>query len=70
MLQIVNSNTNNLKVAPVIKCSGHGGIWGAKVHNFDKALKVGKSAINSTFTHQKDSAGRFYLFSLASELPN
>jgi glycerol-3-phosphate dehydrogenase subunit C len=26
------------------RCSGHGGIWGARTENFDIAVKVGKPA--------------------------
>ena len=32
------------RVAVIERCSGHGGIWGARVENFDIAVKVGKPA--------------------------
>ena len=32
------------QVAVIERCSGHGGIWGARVENFDIAVKVGKPA--------------------------
>jgi glycerol-3-phosphate dehydrogenase subunit C len=32
------------RVAVVERCSGHGGIWGARTENFDVAVKVGKPA--------------------------
>jgi glycerol-3-phosphate dehydrogenase subunit C len=32
------------RVAVIERCSGHGGIWGARVENFDTAVKVGKPA--------------------------
>jgi glycerol-3-phosphate dehydrogenase subunit C len=34
----------NTRVAVIERCSGHGGIWGARVENFDTAVKVGKPA--------------------------
>jgi glycerol-3-phosphate dehydrogenase subunit C len=30
------------RVAPIERCSGHGGSWGIRKDNFDVALKVGK----------------------------
>ena len=32
------------RVAVIERCSGHGGIWGARTENFDTAVKVGKPA--------------------------
>ncbi len=32
------------RVAVIERCSGHGGIWGARVENFETAVKVGKPA--------------------------
>ena len=32
------------RVAVIERCSGHGGIWGARTENFDVAVKVGKPA--------------------------
>ena len=32
------------KVAVIERCSGHGGIWGARTENFATAVKVGKPA--------------------------
>ena len=32
------------RVAIIERCSGHGGIWGARTENFDAAVKVGKPA--------------------------
>ena len=32
------------KVAVIERCSGHGGIWGARTENFETAVKVGKPA--------------------------
>jgi len=32
------------RVAVIERCSGHGGIWGARKENFDTAVKVGKPA--------------------------
>jgi glycerol-3-phosphate dehydrogenase subunit C len=32
------------RVAVVERCSGHGGIWGARKDNFETAVKVGKPA--------------------------
>jgi glycerol-3-phosphate dehydrogenase subunit C len=32
------------RVAVIERCSGHGGIWGARSENFDIAVKVGKPA--------------------------
>jgi glycerol-3-phosphate dehydrogenase subunit C len=32
------------RVAIIERCSGHGGIWGARTENFEVALKVGKPA--------------------------
>jgi glycerol-3-phosphate dehydrogenase subunit C len=32
------------RVAVIERCSGHGGIWGARTDNFDTAVKVGKPA--------------------------
>jgi glycerol-3-phosphate dehydrogenase subunit C len=32
------------RVAIIERCSGHGGIWGARTENFDTAVKVGKPA--------------------------
>lgn len=32
------------RVAVIERCSGHGGIWGARTKNFDIAVKVGKPA--------------------------
>mgnify|MGYP003339442723 CR=1 FL=1 len=32
------------RVAVIERCSGHGGIWGARTENFDIAVKVGKPA--------------------------
>ncbi|MBM3643119.1 MAG: glycerol-3-phosphate dehydrogenase [Alphaproteobacteria bacterium] len=32
------------RVAVVERCSGHGGIWGARTENFETAVKVGKPA--------------------------
>jgi glycerol-3-phosphate dehydrogenase subunit C len=32
------------RVAVIERCSGHGGIWGARSENFDVAVKVGKPA--------------------------
>ena len=32
------------RVAVIERCSGHGGIWGARKENFDIAVKVGKPA--------------------------
>jgi len=32
------------RVAVIERCSGHGGIWGARAENFDIAVKVGKPA--------------------------
>jgi glycerol-3-phosphate dehydrogenase subunit C len=32
------------RVAVIERCSGHGGIWGARSENFDTAVKVGKPA--------------------------
>ena len=32
------------RVAVIERCSGHGGIWGARTENFETAVKVGKPA--------------------------
>jgi glycerol-3-phosphate dehydrogenase subunit C len=32
------------RVAVIERCSGHGGIWGARSENFEVAVKVGKPA--------------------------
>lgn len=32
------------RVAVIERCSGHGGIWGARTENFDTAVRVGKPA--------------------------
>lgn len=40
MLRLVPST----RVAVIERCSGHGGIWGARVENFDAAVRVGKPA--------------------------
>ena len=32
------------RVAVIERCSGHGGIWGARKENFETAVKVGKPA--------------------------
>jgi glycerol-3-phosphate dehydrogenase subunit C len=40
-------------VAVVERCSGHGGSWGVKKGNFDKALKVGKPAARTTAKNDK-----------------
>ena len=32
------------RVAVIERCSGHGGIWGARTENFEVAVKVGKPA--------------------------
>ena len=32
------------RVAVIERCSGHGGIWGARTENFEIAVKVGKPA--------------------------
>jgi glycerol-3-phosphate dehydrogenase subunit C len=36
------------RVAVVERCSGHGGIWGARKDNFETAVKVGKPAAQAT----------------------
>jgi len=48
-------------VAVVERCSGHGGSWGVKKGNFEKALKVGKPV-----ARQANSAGKTFV---ASECP-
>jgi glycerol-3-phosphate dehydrogenase subunit C len=40
-------------VAVVERCSGHGGSWGVKTGNFDKALKVGKPVARTTAKNAK-----------------
>jgi len=40
-------------VAVVERCSGHGGSWGVKTGNFDKALKVGKPVARATAKNAK-----------------
>jgi glycerol-3-phosphate dehydrogenase subunit C len=40
-------------VAVVERCSGHGGSWGVKKGNFDKALKVGKPVARTTAKNAK-----------------
>jgi glycerol-3-phosphate dehydrogenase subunit C len=40
-------------VAVVERCSGHGGSWGVKKGNFDKALKVGKPVARTTAKNDK-----------------
>src|SRR5882762_3419786 len=36
------------RVAVIERCSGHGGIWGARTENFEMAVKVGKPAAQAT----------------------
>jgi glycerol-3-phosphate dehydrogenase subunit C len=55
MLNLVKRS--NLDVKIVQRCSGHGGIWGTKIENFDKAMKVGKPAINQALLHQRQKKG-------------
>ena len=38
-------------VAVIERCSGHGGIWGARTENFETAVKVGKPAAQAA--HQE-----------------
>jgi glycerol-3-phosphate dehydrogenase subunit C len=40
-------------VAVVERCSGHGGSWGVKKGNFEKALKVGKPVARTTAKNAK-----------------
>jgi glycerol-3-phosphate dehydrogenase subunit C len=40
-------------VAVVERCSGHGGSWGIKTGNFEKALKVGKPVARATVKNAK-----------------
>lgn len=46
--------TLGIKIDVVEKCSGHGGIWGMMKNNFERALKVGKSAFREIM--KKESA--------------
>ena len=49
------------RVAVIERCSGHGGIWGARTENFDVAVKVGKPAAQAAL---KNDTGH-----VASECP-
>jgi glycerol-3-phosphate dehydrogenase subunit C len=40
-------------VAVVERCSGHGGSWGVKTGNFEKAIKVGKPVARATVKNDK-----------------
>src|SRR5690348_14533444 len=42
------------RVAVIERCSGHGGIWGARTENFEIAVKVGKPAAQAAL--QNDTA--------------
>ena len=47
----------------VQRCSGHGGIWGTRKENFDKAMKVGKQAINQVDKQSKSAKHNHYIVS-------
>jgi glycerol-3-phosphate dehydrogenase subunit C len=49
------------RVTMIERCSGHGGIWGARTENFDIAVKVGKPAARAAL---KNDTGH-----VASECP-
>jgi glycerol-3-phosphate dehydrogenase subunit C len=49
------------RVAIIERCSGHGGIWGARTENFEVAVKVGKPAAQAAL---KNNTGH-----VASECP-
>jgi glycerol-3-phosphate dehydrogenase subunit C len=49
------------RVAVIERCSGHGGIWGARTENFEIAVKVGKPAAQAAL---KNNTGH-----VASECP-
>ena len=49
------------RVAVIERCSGHGGIWGARTENFEIAVKVGKPAAQAAL---KNNTSR-----VASECP-
>jgi len=40
------------RVAVVERCSGHGGIWGARKENFETAVKVGKPAAQAALKNE------------------
>ena len=52
------------RVAVIERCSGHGGIWGARTENFEIAVKVGKPAAQAALKNDTQlrrlrmSAGR------------
>ncbi len=50
MLRLVPS----MKVSVIERCSGHGGVWGARAENFEIAVKVGKPAAQAAL--KNDSA--------------
>jgi glycerol-3-phosphate dehydrogenase subunit C len=39
------------RVAVIERCSGHGGIWGARTENFETAVKVGKPAAQAAINN-------------------
>ena len=41
-------------VTMVERCSGHGGVWGARSANFDVAVKVGKPAAQAALDRVVD----------------
>ncbi|MBS0221747.1 MAG: glycerol-3-phosphate dehydrogenase [Proteobacteria bacterium] len=49
------------RVAVIERCSGHGGIWGARTENFDIAVKVGKPAAQAALKNNTNH--------MASECP-
>jgi glycerol-3-phosphate dehydrogenase subunit C len=49
------------RVAVIERCSGHGGIWGARTKNFETAVKVGKPAAQAALKNDTSH--------LASECP-
>ena len=53
----------NIDLQIVQRCSGHGGIWGTRKENFDKAMKVGKVAINQVIKHSKKPKHQHYIVS-------
>jgi glycerol-3-phosphate dehydrogenase subunit C len=40
------------RVAVIERCSGHGGIWGARTENFETAVKVGKPAAQAALKNE------------------
>jgi len=61
MLQLFKGESIDIQI--IQRCSGHGGIWGTREGNFDKAMKVGKMAINQVVKQSKKPKNKHYIVS-------